>query len=110
MVLCSVAVGWAPIAALIASATAGPEPAGHVASTWQLPCAPLTERSTSPQVLRSAAESQVCQPVSTWAPAAGANSTRTTSESAVGNVVNVSDVVTPKLPPPPPRSAQNRSG
>ncbi|CKR66233.1 Uncharacterised protein [Mycobacterium tuberculosis] len=34
----------------------------------------------------------------------------TTSRSPLGNVAKVSEVVTPKLPPPPPRNAQNRSG
>jgi len=28
----------------------------------------------------------------------------------MGKVANVREVVTPKLPPPPPRNAQNRSG
>ena len=36
--------------------------------------------------------------------------TRTTSLSAVGKVANVIDVVTPKLPPPPPLCAQKGSG
>src|SRR6185312_11985350 len=33
-----------------------------------------------------------------------------TARSCAGCVLNLKDVVMPKLPPPPPRNAQNRSG
>src|SRR5215469_8083348 len=69
-----------------------------------------TVASASAQLLRSAVRSQLCQPRRTCANDCGGKLMFTTSTSPVGNVAKVSEVVTPKLPPPPPRNAQNRSG
>src|ERR1700751_2263220 len=87
-----------------------PDPAGQVAMMRQ--CVPIgsTVASASAQVLRSAVRSQFCQPTRTCANDCGGKLRFTTSTSLGGNVANVSEGVTPKLPPPPPRSAQNRSG
>src|ERR1700739_289904 len=87
-----------------------PDPAGHVAIMRQ--CVPIGSRvgSASAQLLRSAVRSQFCQPTRTCANDCGGKLRFTTSTSLVGKVAKVSAVVTPKLPPPPPRNAQNRSG
>src|SRR5689334_21406326 len=69
-----------------------------------------TVASASAQLFWSAVRSQFCQPTRTCANDCGGKLRLTTSTSLVGNVAKVSEVVTPKLPPPPPRSAQNRSG
>src|SRR5437660_2777792 len=94
----------------MAAAVPLPDPAGQVARIRQ--CAPIgsTVASASAQLFRSAVRSQFCQPTSIWANDCGGKLRLTTSTSLVGNVAKVSEVVTPKLPPPPPRSAQNRSG
>ena len=75
-------------------------------------CVPIasTVASASAQLLRSAVRSQFCQPSRTCANDCGGKLRFTASTSPVGNVAKVSEVVTPKLPPPPPRNAQNRSG
>src|SRR6201987_1683049 len=87
-----------------------PAPAGQVAMIRQ--CVPMasTVASASAQLFRSAVRSQFCQPTRTCANDCGGKLRFTASTSLVGNVANVSEVVTPKFPPPPPRSAQNRSG
>src|SRR5271156_27532 len=94
----------------MALATLPPDPAGEVAMMRQ--CVPIasTVASASAQLLRSAVRSQFCQPTRTCANDCGGKLRFTTSTSPVGNVAKVSEVVTPKLPPPPPRKAQNRSG
>src|SRR6202021_3059648 len=99
-----------PTAEVIVDATRAPDPAGQVARMRQ--CVPIwsTVAPASAPQLRSAVRSQLCQPTSTWANDCGGKLRLTTSTSLVGNVAKVSEVVTPKLPPPPPRSAQNRSG
>src|SRR5215475_15997144 len=75
-------------------------------------CVPVASvvLSASAQLFRSAVRSQFCQPTSTCANDSVGKWTFTTSASEIGNVANVNEVVTPKLPPPPPRNAQNRSG
>ena len=75
-------------------------------------CVPVASvvLSASAQLLRSAVRNQFCQPTRTCANDSGGKWTFTTSTSEMGNVAKVSEVVTPKLPPPPPRNAQNRSG
>ena len=106
----SVPVGCIPTAEVMAPATLPPDPAGQVAMIRQ--CVPIASvvLSASAQLLRSALRSQFCQPTRTCANDCGGKLRFTTSTSAVGNVAKVSEVVTPKLPPPPPRSAQNKSG
>ena len=52
---------------------------------------------------------QACQAASTLAASAHAKSAENVVSGTVAKVLNVNDVTTPKLPPPPPRSAQNRS-
>src|SRR6201988_4402156 len=95
---------------MMALATLLPDPAGQVAMMRQ--CVPIASvvLSASAQLFRSAVRSQFCQPSRTCANDCGGKLRFTTSTSLVGNVAKVSEVVTPKLPPPPPRSAQNRSG
>src|SRR6201992_995607 len=87
-----------------------PDPAGQVGRIRQ--CAPIASRgaSASAQLFRSAVRSQFCQPTRTCANDCGGKLRFTTSTSLVGNVAKVNEVVTPKFPPPPPRSAQNKSG
>src|ERR1700728_749169 len=99
-----------PTAEVMADATPAPDPAGQVARMRQ--CVPIasTVASASAQLFRSAVRSQFCQPTRTCANDCGGKLMFTTSTSLVGNVAKVSAVVTPKLPPPPPRNAQNRSG
>src|ERR1700722_6773256 len=99
-----------PTAETIAFDTLPPDPAGHVARMRQ--CVPIasTVASASAQLLRSAVRSQLCQPTRTCANDCGGELRVTASRSPVGNVAKVSEVVTPKFPPPPPRNAQNRSG
>src|ERR1700742_3144215 len=99
-----------PTAETIAFDTLPPDPAGQVAKMRQ--CVPIgsTVASASAQQLRSAVSHQVCQPTSTCANDCGGKLRFTASTSSVGNVAKVSEVVTPKFPPPPPRNAQNRSG
>src|ERR1700745_800296 len=94
----------------MAPATLLPDPAGRVAMMRQ--CGPIASvvLSASAQLLRSAVRSQFCQPTRTCANDCGGKLRFTTSTSLVGKVAKVSAVVTPKLPPPPPRNAQNRSG
>src|SRR5580693_4541871 len=94
----------------MADATPLPDPAGQVAKIRQ--CVPIwsTVASANAQQLRSAVRNQFCHPTSTCAKDCGAKSRFTASTSPAGNVAKVSDVVTPKFPPPPPRNAQNRSG
>src|ERR1700722_1358602 len=94
----------------MAVATLPPDPAGQVARMRQ--CVPIasTVASASAQLLRSAVRSQFCQPTRTCANDCAGKLRLTASTSPVGNVAKVSEVVTPKLPPPPPRKAQNRSG
>jgi hypothetical protein len=103
-------MGCTPMADVIASATAAPEPAAHVANTPHRRPPASAEMSTNPQALRSAALIHCCHPTIARAAAEAGKYKCTTSVSPVGNVVNVIDVVTPKLPPPPPRNPQNRSG
>src|SRR5580698_6232199 len=99
-----------PTADVMADATPVPDPAGQVARMRQ--CVPIgsTVASASAQQLRSAVRSQFCQPTSTCANDCGGKLRLTASTSPAGNVAKVSEVVAPKLPPPPPRNAQNRSG
>src|SRR6201992_3311061 len=94
----------------MAAATLLPDPAGQVVRIRQ--CVPMasTVASASAQLFRSAVRSQFCQPTRTWANDCGGELRFTTSTSLVGNVAKVNEVVTPKFPPPPPRSAQNKSG
>src|ERR1700758_1792696 len=94
----------------MAAATLLPDPAGQVARIRQ--CVPVasTVASASAQLFWSAVRSQLCQPTRTCANDCGGKLRFTASTSLVGNVAKVSAVVTPKFPPPPPRSAQNRSG
>src|ERR1700757_1387185 len=95
---------------MIAAAMLLPDPTGPVARMRQWVPNASVVLSASAQLLRSALRSQFCQPTRTCAKDCGGKLRFTTSTSAVGNVAKVSEVVTPKLPPPPPRSAQNRSG
>src|ERR1700754_5008806 len=90
--------------------TLPPPRAGKVGRLPQ--CVPIasTVASASAQLFRSAVRSQFCQPTRTCAKDCGGKLRFTTSYSPVGKVAKVNDVVTPKLPPPPPRNAQNRSG
>src|SRR5271163_1422411 len=94
----------------MALATLLPDPAGQVAMMRQ--CVPIASvvLSASAQLFRSAVRSQFAQPTRTCAKDCGGKLRFTTSRSLVGNVAKVSEVVTPQLPPPPPRNAQNRSG
>src|SRR6516165_3928741 len=94
----------------MAAAAPLPDPAGHVARIRQWVPIASTLASASAQLFGSAVRSQFCQPTRTCANDCGGKLRFTTSTSLVGNVANVSEVVTPKLPPPPPRNAQNRSG
>src|SRR3954466_5576668 len=106
----SVPDGCTPTAEVTALATLSPEPTGQVAMMRQ--CVPVASvvLSARAQLLRSAVRSQFCQPTRTWAKDSGGKWTFTTSTSEMGKGANVKEVVTPKLPPPPPRNAQNRSG
>src|SRR6201993_1487791 len=90
--------------------TLPPDPAGQVARIRQGVPIASTVASASAQLLRSAVRSQFCQPTRTCAKDCGGKLRFTASTSPVGNVAKVSEVVTPKFPPPPPRNAQNRSG
>lgn len=94
----------------MAAAALLPDPAGQVARMRQ--CTPIasTVASANAQLFGSAVRNQFCQPTSTCANDCGGKFRLTASTSLVGNVAKVSEVVTPKLPPPPPRNAQNRSG
>src|ERR1700750_3129426 len=87
-----------------------PDPAGQAGRIRQCAHIASTVASASAQLLRSAVRSQFCQPTRTCANDCGGELRFTTSTSPVGNVAKVSEVVTPKFPPPPPRNAQNRSG
>src|SRR5579875_1676992 len=95
---------------MMALATVLPDPTGQVAMMRH--CVPIASvvLSASAQLPRSAVRNQFCQPSRTCANDCGGKLRLTTSTSPAGNVAKVSDVVTPKLPPPPPRNAQNRSG
>src|ERR1700757_819136 len=95
---------------MMAAAMLLPDPTGPVARMRQWVPNASVVLSASAQLLRSALRSQFCQPTRTCAKDCGGKLRFTTSTSLVGNVAKVSEVVTPKLPPPPPRSAQNRSG
>ncbi|CKR77436.1 Uncharacterised protein [Mycobacterium tuberculosis] len=106
----SVPVGCVPTAETMAAATLPPDPAGQVARMRQCVPSGSTVASASAQLPRSAVRSQFCQPTRTCANDCGGKLRFTTSRSPLGNVAKVSEVVTPKLPPPPPRNAQNRSG
>src|ERR1700730_17751893 len=99
-----------PTAETIAFDTLPPDPAGHGARMRQFVPIASAVASASAQLLRSAVRSQFCQPTRTCANDCGGKLRLTTSTSLVGKVAKVSEVVTPKLPPPPPCSAQNRSG
>src|ERR1700726_1501128 len=102
--------GSLPTAEGLAPATLPPDPAGQVAIMRQCVPSASVVLSASAQLLRSAVRSQFCQPTRTCANDCGGKLRFTTSTSLVGNVAKVSAVVTPKLPPPPPRNPQNRSG
>ena len=52
---------------------------------------------------------QDCQPAMTWAACDHGQHRKNRQISPAGWVVKVNEVTTPKLPPPPPRQAQNRS-
>ena len=101
--------GCTPVAAPSSPARAGPVPGGVARMTVHRPGPPPTVMLTMPQMARSAALTQVCQPRITAAAEPSGKARVTTSRSVTGNVRKVSDVTTPRLPPPPPRSAQNRS-
>src|ERR1700761_2496410 len=94
----------------MAAAMLLPDPAAPVARIRQWVPIGSTVASASAQLLLSAVRNQPCQPSSTCAKDWGGKSRFTASTSPVGKVAKVSEVVTPKLPPPPPRNAQNRSG
>src|SRR5919199_3213199 len=53
---------------------------------------------------------QCCQLPRTSGAEPGGNSSCNAVSCGAGTVSNVNDVTMPKLPPPPPRNAQNRSG
>src|SRR5882762_7113974 len=57
-----------------------------------------------------AAAIHCCQAPRTLATEPAGNRRENTVRSGAGSVLNVNEVTMPKLPPPPPRSAQNRSG
>src|SRR5262249_9983200 len=93
-----------------ALATLLPDPAGQVAMMRQRVPVASVVLSASAQLLRSAVRSQFCQPTRTCANDSGGKLRVTTSTCELGDVAKVTEGVTPKLPPPPPRNAQNRSG
>src|SRR5215208_2020040 len=104
-----VVTGWTPIAALRFRALAGPSPGGVANTMVQPPEPDPAVMLTMPQIARSAVSSHSCQPTIARSTDVSGNFRVTTSLSSVGKVRNVNEVTTPKLPPPPPRSAQNRS-
>src|ERR1700731_3317844 len=99
-----------PTADVMVDATLAPDPAGQVARMRQWVPIWSTVASANAQQLRSAVRSQLCQPTSTCANDCSGKLRFTASTSPVGNVAKGSEVVTPKLPPPPPRNAHNKSG
>src|SRR5258705_4032196 len=101
--------GCTPIAALRPSARPDPSPGGVANTIVQPPDPGPTVMLAMPQIARSAVRSHSSQPRIACSVVPAGNTRVTTSLSVTGNVRNVNDVTTPKLPPPPPRSAQNRS-
>ena len=101
--------GCTPIAALRSLALPGPSRAGVAKTMVQPPEPEPAVMLTMPQIAWSALWSHSCQPAIACAVVPSGNTNVTMSLSVAGNVRNVNDVTTPKLPPPPPRNAQNRS-
>src|ERR1700704_3772337 len=101
--------GCTPMAEHRSPAPLGPSP-GAGANTMMHPAEtrpPVV--FTIPQIPRPAPRSHSYQPRITCSVSPSGNTRVTTSLSVTGDVRNVNDVTTPKLPPPPPRSPQNRS-